>query len=459
MKLWGGRFQKDTNSLVNDFNSSISFDFRLYKQDIAGSIAHARMLGAQKIIAPDESEKLCSALEQILKDIENGSLQIDADSEDIHTFVEKTLISRIGDTGRKLHTGRSRNDQVALDIRIYAKEQIDEIKGMLFELEKLLLKLAEKHTETIMPGYTHLQKAQPITFAHHLMAYFQMFNRDIERLDDTYKRTDFMPLGSGALAATTYNLNRKMVADELGFAEITENSLDAVSDRDFAIELAFCISMIMMHLSRFSEELILWSTFEFGFIEMDDSFSTGSSIMPQKKNPDIAELIRGKSGRVFGNLAAFLTVMKGLPLAYNKDMQEDKDALFDSIDTVKICLPVFTGMLSTMKVNTEIMRASAKGGFSNATDLADYLVKKGLPFRTAHEITGQLVLYCIDNGTSLEALPLEVLSKYSGLFDKDIYTALSLDACIQNRNIPGGPSKEAVEAAIEKGKLFIRNKS
>ncbi len=458
MKLWGGRFQKSTDTKVNDFNSSISFDCRLYKQDIAGSIAHARMLGAQNIITPDEAEAICRSLEQISDEIESGSMQFDPEAEDIHTFVENTLISRIGNTGRKLHTGRSRNDQVALDLRIYAKEQIASIRQMLMELELILLNIAEANVESIMPGYTHLQKAQPITLAHHLMAYFQMFRRDIERLDDAYKRTDVMPLGSGALAATTYPLDRAMVAKELGFSAITDNSLDGVSDRDFAVELLFCISMIMLHLSRFSEELVLWSSSEFGFIEMDDSFSTGSSIMPQKKNPDVAELVRGKSGRAFGNLTALLTIMKGLPLAYNKDMQEDKEALFDSVDTVKLCLPVFTGMISTMRLNTERMLAAAKGSFTNATDLADYLVKKGLPFRTAHEITGQIVLYCIDRKCNIQDLAIEELKQFSVLFEINIYDALSIEACVQSRNITGGPSPKTVKASIESGKEFAAKK-
>ena len=455
MKLWGGRFQKSTDTKVNDFNSSISFDCRLYKQDIAGSIAHARMLGAQNIITLDEAEAICRSLEQISDEIESGSMQFDPEAEDIHTFVENTLISRIGNTGRKLHTGRSRNDQVALDLRIYTKEQIVSIREMLMELEQTLINIAEANVESIMPGYTHLQKAQPITFAHHLMAYFQMFRRDIERLDDAYKRTDFMPLGSGALAATTYPLDRTMVAKELGFSAISENSLDGVSDRDFAIELLFCISLVMLHLSRFSEELVLWSSSEFGFIEMDDSFSTGSSIMPQKKNPDVAELVRGKSGRAFGNLTALLTIMKGLPLAYNKDMQEDKEALFDSVDTVKLCLPVFTGMISTMKLNIERMRAAAKGGFTNATDLADYLVKKGLPFRTAHKITGQVVLHCINQKCNIQDLAIDELKQFSVLFEIDIYDALSIEACVQGRNITGGPSPETVKASIKNGKDFI----
>ena len=407
MKLWGGRFEKNTDSSVDDFNSSIRFDKRLYKYDIQGSIAHAKMIGNCKIISDKESLLIHKDLAEILKDIEDGKIEFEIDAEDIHMNIEKILISRIGDTGKKLHTGRSRNDQVILDLRLYMRDEARNISQMLITLEEVILDLANKHLNTIMPGYTHLQKAQPVTFAHHLMAYFQMFRRDIERIKDCYSRIDVMPLGSGALAGTTYNLDRHMVASELNFKDITQNSMDSVSDRDFVIEFISCLSIIMMHLSRFCEELIIWSTDEVSFVEMDDAFSTGSSIMPQKKNPDVAELIRGKTGRVYGNLMGILTVMKGLPLAYNKDMQEDKEGVFDAIDTVKLCLPVFTKMIETMKVNTDRMLQSAKGGFTNATDVADYLVKNSVSFREAHEIVGKIVLYCIKNNKSLDELSID----------------------------------------------------
>ena len=455
MKLWGGRFAKSTDKSVDDFNSSISFDSRMYKQDILGSIAHAKMLGKCEIIPSEDSELIQGTLRQILSDIENGNVSFETDAEDIHMNIEKILISRIGDTGKRLHTGRSRNDQVALDIRMYLKDEMVSIKSMLLALQDTIINTAEKNLDSIMPGYTHLQRAQPITLAHHMMAYFQMFRRDIERINDCYKRTNIMPLGSGALAATTYPLDRMMVADELGFESITENSLDAVSDRDFAIELASCISIIMMHLSRFSEEVILWSSHEFGFIELDDAYSTGSSIMPQKKNPDVAELVRGKTGRVYGDLAALLTIMKSLPLAYNKDMQEDKEAIFDSIDTVKMCLPVFTKMIETMKVHRKKMYKAAQGGFTNATDIADYLVKKGIPFRSAHEIIGKMVLYCIEHSKAIDELPLNELKGFSELIDNDIYEEISLEKCVSGRNLPGGPSKESVLAAIKNAKAFL----
>ena len=455
MKLWGGRFEKNTDKLVDDFNSSISFDSRMYKHDILGSIAHAKMLGRCGIISTEDSELIQETLSQILSDIENGLVEFETDAEDIHMNVEKILISRIGDVGKRLHTGRSRNDQVALDIRMYLKDEIKEISWMLVSLEAMILETAGKHIDTIMPGYTHLQRAQPITFAHHMMAYFQMFKRDIERLTDCYKRTDVMPLGSGALAATTYNLDRHFVAAELGFASITENSLDGVSDRDFAIELTSCLSIMMMHLSRFSEELILWSTHEFAFVEMDDAYSTGSSIMPQKKNPDVAELVRGKTGRVYGSLAALLTVMKSLPLAYNKDMQEDKEAIFDAVVTVKMCLPVFTKMISTMKVRSKNMYEAARGGFTNATDVADYLVKKGVPFRSAHEIIGKMVLHCIEKGKSIDELGIDELKCFSERIEADIYSEISLEKCVSGRSIPGGPAKESVLVSIENGKKFL----
>jgi argininosuccinate lyase len=379
------------------------------------------------------------------------------DAEDIHMNVEKLLISRIGDTGKKLHTGRSRNDQVALDIRMYLKDEIRAIVDMLVSLLETILNIAEQHLNTIMPGYTHMQRAQPITLSHHVMAYFQMFRRDIERLSDCYGRTDVMPLGSGALAGTTYPLDRKMVADSLGFSAITENSLDGVSDRDFAIELAACLSMLMMHLSRFSEELVLWSTGEFSFVEMDDAYSTGSSIMPQKKNPDVAELVRGKTGRVYGSLMTLLTVMKSLPLAYNKDMQEDKEAIFDAVDTVKMCLPVFTRMIVTMKIRKDIMYKAAQGGFANATDIADYLVKKGMPFRSAHEIIGKMVLYCINHGKSIDSLTIEEFKSFSDKINENVYEEISLEKCVSGRNLPGGPAPESVALAISSGKSFISN--
>lgn len=457
MKLWGGRFKKGTDKAVDDFNSSISFDSRMYKQDIEGSIAHAKMLSKCNIISAEESLLIVKTLGEILSDIENGLVEFEVDAEDIHMNIEKLLIERIGDTGKKLHTGRSRNDQVALDIRMYLKVEIKEIKGLLAELETVLLDLAEKSTDVIMPGYTHLQRAQPISLAHHLMAYFQMFRRDMERLDDCFKRTNIMPLGSGALAGTTYPIDRQFVARELDFPEITENSLDGVSDRDFAIEFLSCLSLIMMHLSRFSEELVLWSTSEFSFIEMDDAYSTGSSIMPQKKNPDVAELVRGKTGRVYGSLITLLTVMKSLPLAYNKDMQEDKEALFDAIDTVKMCLPVFTKMLATVKFKGENMYKAAQGGFTNATDVADYLVKKGVPFRSAHEIIGKMVLYCIEKNKSLDELSMEEYQSFSDKFKEDVFYEISLEKCISGRKLPGGPSSEAVLESIKNGRSFLES--
>lgn len=457
MKLWGGRFEKSTDKSVDDFNSSISFDSRMYKQDILGSIAHAKMLGKCGIIPADDSKLIQKTLDEILSDIEMGLVEFEIDAEDIHMNIEKILITKISDVGKRLHTGRSRNDQVALDLRMYLREEILNIKEMLVSLENTIIIMAEKNLETIMPGYTHLQRAQPITFAHHIMAYFQMFKRDIERLADCYKRVNIMPLGSGALAGTTYPLDRQMIADELKFAAITENSLDGVSDRDFAIELASCISIIMMHLSRFSEELILWSSHEFGFVEMDDAYSTGSSIMPQKKNPDVAELVRGKTGRVYGNLMALLTVMKSLPLAYNKDMQEDKEAIFDSIDTLKMCLPVFTKMIQAMKIRGQNMYKAAQGGFTNATDIADYLVKKGIPFRSAHEIIGKMVLYCIENSKPIDELTLAEFKNFSNSIEEDVYAEISLEKCVSGRNIPGGPAKESVILSITNGRNFINS--
>ncbi len=457
MKLWGGRFSKNTDLEVNDFNSSIRFDQRMYRQDIKGSIAHAKMLGKCGIITAEDSELIVKTLGEILTDIENGKIDFMIDAEDIHMNIETILTSRIGDAGKRLHTGRSRNDQVALDIKMYIKDEITEIKAMLVSLENALLKLAKEHLDTIMPGYTHLQKAQPITLAHHLMAYFEMFKRDIMRLTDTYERCDVMPLGSGALAGTTYPLDREFVANELGFKEITLNSLDGVSDRDFVIELAADLSIIIMHLSRYSEELILWNTNEFQFIEMDDSCSTGSSIMPQKKNPDVAELIRGKSGRVYGDLISILTTMKGIPLAYNKDMQEDKECIFDAIDTIKLCIPVFEKMITTMKVNKQRMFDGAGGGFTNATDAADYLVKKGMPFREAHEVIGKMVIYAINNNKALSDFSLDEFKACSEIIEDDIYTAIDLKVCVDDRRITGGPARETVLYSIEKGEEFIKS--
>jgi len=455
-KLWGGRFKEGTDKATDDFNSSISFDCRLYKQDIFGSIAHAEMLGAQGIIPVEEAVLITKTLSEILGDIEAGKVEFEVDAEDIHMNIEKILTARIGDPGKRLHTGRSRNDQVALDLRMYIIDENKSISKMLLDLETIIVKLSKKHQTTILPGYTHLQRAQPITFSHHLMAYFQMFRRDIERLEDSLSRTHFMPLGSGALAGTTYPLDRLSVAGKLGFPHITQNSLDAVSDRDFAIEFTFCLSMVMMHLSRFSEELILWSSMEFGFIEIDDAYSTGSSIMPQKKNPDVAELVRGKSGRVFGDLITLLTVMKGLPLAYNKDMQEDKSAVFDAIDTLKMCLPVFTKMLATMKVKKNAMLLAAKGGFTNATDVADYLVKKQIPFRDAHEIIGKMVLYCIKKDKAIDDLSMKEFKQFSKLIGKDIYNEISLKTCVEGRCLPGGPARSSVKAQITVAEAFLK---
>ncbi len=449
MKLWGGRFTKDTVGAMDDFHSSIAFDQRLYKHDITGSIAHARMLAKSGIISKEDSDKIVVGLSDILADIEAGLVEFSASAEDIHMNVETLLIQRIGEAGKRVHTGRSRNDQVALDMRMYMKEGAQQTQACLAGLIQALLKTANAHTGSVMPGYTHLQKAQPITLAHHLMAYAEMFHRDVGRINDCVGRTDVMPLGSGALAGSTYPLDRDMVKDELGFAEISRSSLDAVSDRDFCIEFCACASMIMMHLSRFCEELVLWSSDEFRFIEMDDAYSTGSSIMPQKKNPDCAELIRGKTGRVYGDLTALLTIMKGLPLAYNKDMQEDKEATFDALDTVLACLELFTQMFASLRFNAEAMRKGASRGFTNATDAADYLVKKGVPFRTAHEIIGALVLGCIERGAAIEDLTLEELQEFSKEFDEDIFEAISLDTCVAGRKLTGGPAPETVARHIE----------
>ncbi|MBE7024932.1 MAG: argininosuccinate lyase [Ruminococcaceae bacterium] len=457
MKLWGGRFQKETDKQVDDFNSSIRFDARMYREDITGSIAHAKMLGKQNIIDPAEADLIVKTLGEILEDIEAGKVEFLVDAEDIHMNVEKLLTDRIGAAGKRLHTGRSRNDQVALDIRMYLMAKEEEITEHLLTLLRTLTTLSRAHMDTIMPGYTHLQKAQPITFAHHLMAYAQMFMRDANRIADCYGRTSVMPLGSGALAGTTYPLDRAFVQETLGFSQITDNSLDGVSDRDFALELAADLSILMVHLSRFCEELILWSSHEFSFVEMDDAYSTGSSIMPQKKNPDVAELIRGKSGRVFGDLMGLLTMMKGLPLAYNKDMQEDKEQIFDAVDTVLLCLPVFNNMIATMKIRKDAMYQGAGGGFTNATDAADYLVKKGLPFREAHEILGKLVFYCIGKNCTLDALALAEYKQFSPVFDEDVFAAIRLEACVAERSLPGGPAEKAVLSSIEKCERFTES--
>ncbi|NLO89905.1 MAG: argininosuccinate lyase [Clostridia bacterium] len=456
MKMWSGRFTKETDELVEDFHSSISFDSRLYKQDIRGSIAHARMLGEQGIISKEESRLIIEGLREIEREIEEGKTEFSVDAEDIHMNIEKILTEKIGEVGKKLHTARSRNDQVALDMRMYLKEEIKVIMGLLADLQQAIVDKAEKHLDVIMPGYTHLQKAQPVLFSHHLLAYFEMFQRDFERLLDCRKRTDVMPLGSGALAGTTFPIDRERVKEELGFRVISRNSMDAVSDRDFVLEFLFCASMIMMHLSRFCEEIILWSTNEFGFVEVDDAYGTGSSIMPQKKNPDVAELVRGKTGRVYGSLMALLTVMKSLPLAYNKDMQEDKENLFDALDTVKGCLQVFIPMLDTLKIFPEKMHREAQRGFANATDVADYLAEKGIPFREAHEITGRLVLYCIERGITLGDLSLEEFKKFSGAFEEDIHQRLSIESCVMRRDVPGATGPRQVSRALTESKEIIR---
>lgn len=447
--MWKGRFQKEADQKTNDFNSSISEDSRMYQEDIQGSIAHVTMLGECGIIEKSESDKIIAGLKGIMADLDSGILDIDPDAEDIHTFVEGELTSRIGDSGKRLHTARSRNDQVALDIRLTLRKECVGIKEQLKDFVRVLCRKADRYSSTVMPGYTHMQRAQPITFGHHLMAYAEMLLRDLSRLDDALKRMDVMPLGSGALAGTTYPLDRIATAKMLGFSQVSHNSLDGVSDRDFCAEIAFAASLIMVHLSRFCEELILWCSWEFQFIELDDSFSTGSSIMPQKKNPDIAELIRGKSGRVFGDLMALLTMMKGLPLAYNKDMQEDKEPVFDAIDTAKICLQVFAPMIREMKANEENMMHAAQKGFINATDLADYLTKKGMPFREAYKITGTIVSDCVKSGMVLENLPLEEYRKYSDMFEQDLYDAIDLINCVKRRNSEGGTSVESVEAQIQ----------
>ena len=448
-QLWGGRFTKETDQLVYNFNASISFDQKFYKQDIEGSIAHVRMLGKQGILTQEEMQTIVSCLQEILADVESGKLAITSEYEDIHSFVEANLIDRLGDTGKKLHTGRSRNDQVALDMRLYTRQQVLETDELLEQLLQVLLRIMKENTQTIMPGFTHLQKAQPITLAHHMGAYFEMFKRDRSRMHDIYERMNYCPLGSGALAGTTYPLDREYTAELLGFDGPTLNSMDSVSDRDYLIELLAALSTIAMHLSRFSEEIIIWNSNEYRFVEMDDSYSTGSSIMPQKKNPDIAELIRGKAGRVYGALMSMLTVMKGIPLAYDKDLQEDKELTFDAIDTVKGCLLLFTGMVSTMTFRKDVMEASAKNGFTNATDAADYLVNHGVPFRDAHGIIGQLVLLCINENKALDDLTLDQFKSISPVFEEDIYEAISMKTCVEKRVTIGAPGADAMKKVIE----------
>ena len=457
MKLWGGRFTKETNKLVENFNESLSFDHRFYKQDIRGSIAHVKMLAKQNILTDTERDKIIEGLKSIEADIDAGKLKFDDGSEDIHSFVEAHLIERIGDTGKKLHTGRSRNDQVALDMKLYVRDEIDELKDLLYELLSEVLSIMEENTTTYMPGFTHLQKAQPTTLAHHFGAYFEMFIRDFDRLRSTRKRMNLSPLGSGAFAGTTYDLDRDYVASLLEFETATRNSMDSVSDRDYLLELLSDLAIISMHLSRLSEEIIIWNTDEYRFVEMDDTYSTGSSIMPQKKNPDIAELIRGKSGRVYGSMISLLTTMKGLPLAYNKDMQEDKEMSFDAIDTVKSLIKLMSGMLSSMKFNNERMAKSARGGFTNATDAADYLVKKNVAFRDAHEIVGRLVLYGIEHGKALDDFSLEEFRNISEYFDYDIYDAISLKTCVEKRNTKGAPGLTAIMNEIKESKKLLES--
>lgn len=455
-QLWGGRFTKETDQLVYNFNASISFDQKFYKEDMEGSMAHVKMLAAVGILTEEERDQILEGLQGILADVESGKLEITSEYEDIHSFVEANLIDRIGDAGKKLHTGRSRNDQVALDMKLYTRKEIENLKGLVKELLQVLHQLMKEHIDTFMPGFTHLQKAQPITLAHHFGAYMEMFKRDYSRLCDIYDRMNYCPLGSGALAGTTYPLDREMTAQLLGFAGPTLNSMDSVSDRDYVIELLSAMSTIMMHLSRFSEEIIIWNSNEYRFVELDDAYSTGSSIMPQKKNPDIAELVRGKTGRVYGALMQMLTTMKGIPLAYNKDMQEDKEFTFDAIDTVKGCLALFTGMIRTMTVNKNVMEQSAKNGFTNATDAADYLVGKGVPFRDAHGIVGQLVLYCIEKNISLDDMTLEEYQKISPVFEEDIYEAISLEICVEKRETIGAPSRSSMEQVIAINEEYLK---
>lgn len=458
MKLWGGRFKSGVNELVNTFNASISIDSRMYKEDIIGSLAHVKMLGRQGIISSKDSEKIVNGLNEILKRIENGVIDIDNASEDIHSFIESTLTYYIGDEGKKLHTGRSRNDQVALDTKLYVKKYLIVVANQVLNLQTVILNKAKENINTIMPGYTHMQKAQPITFAHHIMAYAEMLKRDYGRLLDCYDRMNEMPLGSGALATSTYPIDRNFVSNELGFNNPTINSIDSVSDRDYAIEALSALSLIMMHLSRFSEEVILWCTGEFNFVELDDAYSTGSSIMPQKKNPDVAELVRGKTGRVYGDLMTLLTVMKGIPLAYNKDMQEDKEALFDGLEIVLLSIQTFTGMLDTMKIKKDVMKKAASGGFTNATDVADYLVKKGEAFRNAHEIVGKIVLYCIDENKAIDDLSLDEFKSFSPFFEEDVYKAIDLITCVEERSVMGGPSSSSVQSQISLLENFISEK-
>ena len=457
MKLWGGRFTKEENQLVHNFNASITFDQKFYHQDIQGSIAHVTMLAKQAIITDAERDIIISALKEICSDIESGKLQITEEYEDIHSFVESVLIERTGDTGKKLHTGRSRNDQVALDMKLYTRDEVLATDELVKELMTTLLDLMKEHIDTYMPGFTHLQKAQPVTLAHHVGAYFEMFRRDRSRMADIRKRMNTCPLGAGALAGTTYPLDRFYTAELLGFDEPTRNSMDSVSDRDYVIELLSAMSTVMMHLSRFCEEIILWNSNEYRFVEIDDAYSTGSSIMPQKKNPDIAELVRGKTGRVYGALTSILTTMKGIPLAYNKDMQEDKELTFDAIDTVKGCIALFTGMVSTMEFRKDVMEASAKNGFTNATDAADYLVNHGVPFRDAHGIVGRLVLTCIDKGISLDELPLEEYKEISPVFEQDIYEAISMKTCVEKRETYGAPGPKVMEQIIAANKEYLKN--
>ena len=455
-QLWGGRFTKETDKLVYNFNASISFDQKFYAQDIRGSIAHVTMLQKQGILTKEEKESVIEGLKGIQADVENGTLEITDEYEDIHSFVEANLIDRIGDAGKKLHTGRSRNDQVALDMRLYTRDEIEALDTLLKELLEVLLKLMKEHIETYMPGFTHLQKAQPVTLAHHLGAYFEMFKRDRLRMKDIRKRMNYCPLGAGALAGTTYPLDREYTAELLGFDGPTLNSMDSVSDRDYLIEMLSAMSTVMMHLSRFCEEVIIWNSNEYQFVEIDDAYSTGSSIMPQKKNPDIAELVRGKTGRVYGALMSLLTTMKGIPLAYNKDMQEDKELVFDAIDTTKGCLALFTGMLRTMRFRKQRMEDSAKNGFTNATDAADYLVNHGVPFRDAHGIVGQLVLYCIDKNIALDDMSLEEYKAISPVFEEDIYEAISMKTCVEMRNTIGAPGKSAMEQAIALEEAYLK---
>ena len=448
MKLWGGRFTKETNQLVHNFNASLSFDQKFYKEDIEGSIAHVTMLAKQGILSDEDKESIIKGLESIRQDIDNGTLTFTAEHEDIHSFVEAHLIERIGDAGKRLHTGRSRNDQVALDMKLYTRHEIEEMNDLLKSLLDSILRIMKENLHTIMPGFTHLQKAQPITLAHHMGAYFEMFKRDRSRLCDIYKRMNYCPLGSGALAGTTYPLDRDYTAQLLDFYGPTLNSMDGVSDRDYLIEFLSALSTIMMHLSRFSEEIIIWNSNEYQFVEIDDAYSTGSSIMPQKKNPDIAELVRGKTGRVYGALMSLLTTMKGIPLAYNKDMQEDKELAFDAFDTAKGCIALFTGMIDTMKFNKDVMRKSANNGFTNATDAADYLVKKGVPFRDAHGIVGRIVLYCIDKGIAIDDMSIDELKAISPVFEEDVFDAISMETCVSTRCTVGAPSKTSMDKVI-----------